>query len=275
MNRETMNRGTKRFLSQILPPAVLFVAVTASWHLAVVFFQPPVYLLPGPIEVAKRAWQDQSQIIQSTTITALAATVGFCSSLTGGVLIALVFSQSRMIRASCYPYAIFLQTVPVVAMAPLIITWFGYGLHSVMIVAGILSLFPIVTSATTGMVAVDPQLLDLFRIYNASRWRLLIKLRLPNSVPLIITGARTSAGLAVVGAIVGEFFVGAGLGSYGLGYLIRRKLELLRTADLFAAVLASTLLGVMIFGIVSGFGAIVLRRWYNSSAADERGSFGQ
>lgn len=259
----------RRGLEKWLPPVVLFLLVIGGWQAAVSGFKLPIYLLPGPGQVAAAAWQGLGKLIDSTLITAAAAAAGFSASLIGGVLIAFIFSQSPVIRRSCYPYAIFLQTVPIVAIAPLIITWFGYGLPSVMIVAAIISLFPIITNATTGLVSVDPPALDLFRLYNASRLQVLFKLRLPTAVPYLVTGAKTSAGLAVVGAIVGEFFVGAGMGRFGLGYLIRQKLELLKTADLFAAVGASTLLGVAIFSAVSLAGAAVLSRWYNPAASGQ------
>lgn len=249
-----------------LPPLLFLLLVLLLWEATVLWFQTPIYLLPGPIRVAQAAIDNWSAITRSTGITALAAGCGFVGSLLLGLIVALVFSQSQAIRSSCYPYAIFLQTVPIVAIAPLIITWFGYGFQSVVIVAFVISLFPIITNATTGMVAIDPGLLDLFHLHNASRWQILFKLRLPNSVPYAVTGAKTSSGLAVVGAIVGEFFVGAGTGRYGLGFLIRQKLELLQTPDMFAAVIASTLLGVAIFASVSLAGATVLGRWYNPAA---------
>jgi NitT/TauT family transport system permease protein len=261
-----MNAGRNSVLRQIAPPLLFLLLVLLLWEAAVLWFQTPVYLLPGPLRVAQAAIANGGGIVQSTAITAVAAGCGFAASVLVGVVVALIFSQSQAIRSSCYPYAIFLQTVPIVAIAPLIITWFGYGFQSVVIVAFVISLFPVITNATTGMVAIDPLLLDLFQLHNATRWQILFKLRLPNSVPYVVTGAKTSSGLAVVGAIVGEFFVGAGTGRYGLGFLIRQKLELLQTPDMFAAVIASTLLGVAIFASVSLTGATVLARWYNPAA---------
>jgi NitT/TauT family transport system permease protein len=261
-----MKRRWANWLREALPPVVLFCGVLVVWQFLVHWLETPVYLLPGPWRVAQAAWQNASEIARATGLTATAAAGGFLASLVTGVLIAVVFSQSRTIRRCGYPYAIFLQTVPIVAVAPLIITWFGYGFQSVVIVAGVIALFPVIANATAGMVEIDPSLTDLFRIHNAGRWQVLVKLRLPNSVPSILTGARTSSGLAVVGAIVGEFFVGAGSGNYGLGFLIRRELELLRTAELLATVLAATGLGVAIFLGVSLVGAAVMGRWYNPDA---------
>jgi len=263
-----MKESLRKRLGAAVPPLLFFLLVVAVWQLIVTWFDLPVYLLPGPWRVARAAAEGLPKIAEATAITAAAAACGFVASLLIGTLIGFLFAQSAAIRSSCYPYAIFLQTVPIVAIAPLIITWFDYGFHSVVIVAFIISLFPIITNATTGMLAVDPPMLDLFRLYDASRWQILTRLRLPNSVPYLVAGAKTSSGLAVVGAIVGEFFVGAGMDRFGLGFLIRQKLEQLRTAELFAAVLASTLLGVVIFAAVSLTGANVLSRWYNPAASD-------
>jgi NitT/TauT family transport system permease protein len=259
-----------RSLRVAVPPLLFFLLVLAVWQGAVMWFDLPVYLLPSPWRVAREAAAEFPTIVDATRRTAAAAVCGFVASLLVGTLVGFVFAQSAVIRNSCYPYAIFLQTVPIVAIAPLIITWFDYGFHSVVIVAFIISLFPIITNATAGMLAVDPLMLDLFRLYDASRWQVLIKLRLPTSVPYLVAAAKTSSGLAVVGAIVGEFFVGAGVDRFGLGFLIRQKLEQLRTAELFAAVIASTALGVAIFATVSLAGSKVLTRWYNPTAADHR-----
>jgi NitT/TauT family transport system permease protein len=256
-----MTRTRPSWLRRSAPPLLFLLLVLLVWQAAVLWFQTPIYLLPGPLRVAQAALANLAGIAQSTAITATAAGCGFVASVLVGVAVAVVFSQSPAIRNSCYPYAIFLQTVPIVAVAPLIITWFGYGFQSVVIVSFVISLFPMITNATSGMVAIDPLLLDLFRLHQATRWQILYKLRLPNAVPSIVTGAKTSSGMAVVGAIVGEFFVGAGLGRFGLGFFIRQKLELLQTPEMFAAVIASTLLGVVIFASVSLAGATLLGRW--------------
>jgi NitT/TauT family transport system permease protein len=209
-------RVMNRFF-QAGPPILLFVVVLIVWQGAVMWFDLPVYLLPSPWRVATEAASELPTIADATRRTATAAVCGFVASLFVGTLIGFVFSQSAMIRNSCYPYAIFLQTVPIVAIAPLIITWFDYGFHSVVIVAFIISLFPIITNATAGMLAIDPLMLDLFRLYDASRWQVLIKLRLPTSVPYLVAGAKTSSGLAVVGAIVGEFLCRRGRGPVWIG----------------------------------------------------------
>jgi NitT/TauT family transport system permease protein len=249
---------------QIAGPVAVLLLIGGVWQGCVTAFDLKPFLLPGPLKVLEAASSNASKIAAATGRTALAAVGGFLASLAAGTLIACGFSQSKLIRTSCYPYAIFLQTVPIVAIAPLIITWFGSGFRSVVIVAFIISLFPIITNATAGMLSIDPDLSDLFRLHRASRLQVWLKLRLPNSVPHILTGARTSSGLAVIGAIVGEFFAGYGSDDYGLGYLILQTSNQLRTAELFACVIASTLLGIAIFASMGMIHATILRRWYDA-----------
>jgi NitT/TauT family transport system permease protein len=266
-NPENSRGNGKRFRElalQIAGPVVVLLLIGGVWHGCIVAFDLKPFLLPGPLQVLEAATSNAGKIAAATGRTALAAVGGFLASLAVGTLIACGFSQSKLIRTSCYPYAIFLQTVPIVAIAPLIITWFGSGFRSVVIVAFIISLFPVITNATAGMLAIDRDLNDLFRLHRASRRQVWLKLRLPNSVPHILTGARTSSGLAVIGAIVGEFFAGYGSEHYGLGYLILQTSNQLRTAELFACVIASTLLGIAIFVSMGVIHVTILRRWYDT-----------
>ena len=262
-----MKTGLRRFLWQVLPPGVSFGVVVLCWHAAVVLLCIKPLVLPGPGRVWNALTEPSSQFHSALGVTAQGALYGFGLSLCVGTAVGFAFSQSRIIRNSFYPYAIFLQTVPIVAIAPLIILWVGYGLKGVVVVSFIISLFPMITNATEGMISVDSSLVDLFRLHGASRWQMLWKLRLPNSVPHLITGAKTSSGLAVIGAIVGEFFVGYGQPPFGLGYLIRANSDNWKTDQLFSTVIAATLLGVCVFVAVSVVGALVLSRWYDRPAA--------
>ena len=165
----------REILLSVLAPLVLAVVFVLSWHCLVKAFDTPSYLVPTPGEVVLLVGKNLTKFAGATWVTAKAALFGFSASLVAGTLIASAFSQSRLIRLSGYPYAIFFQTVPIVAIAPLIITWFGNGFQSVVIVAFIISLFPIITNGTSGMLAVDPDLLDLFRLHKASRWPRLVQ----------------------------------------------------------------------------------------------------
>ena len=248
----------------VLPPIALLLLVVLAWQLVVQFGQIESYLLPSPVAVGRAAWSKRAELCGALGLTAAGAFCGFAASLVVGILIAISFSFSRLIKAGCYPYAVFLQTVPIVAIAPLIVVWFDYGFQSVALIAFIISLFPIITNATTGLTNVDRDLVDLFELHNASRWQVLFKLRLPAAVPYLVTGARVSSGMAVIGAIVGEFFTGYGATRYGLGYVIMQATNLLKTDELFAAVIASTALGMAVFTIVNIVGATVLARWYHA-----------
>ncbi len=155
-NPENSRGNGKRFRElalQIAGPVVVLLLIGGVWHGCIVAFDLKPFLLPGPLQVLEAATSNAGKIAAATGRTALAAVGGFLASLAVGTLIACGFSQSKLIRTSCYPYAIFLQTVPIVAIAPLIITWFGSGFRSVVIVAFIISLFPVITNATAGMLA--------------------------------------------------------------------------------------------------------------------------
>ncbi len=247
--------------SRVWPPLAVFVGFLAVWQAVCVGFALPMYLVPAPTRVAAAALANLGPLLTATGLTALAAVLGLLLSLALGTAIAVLFSQSRLLARSLYPYAIFLQTVPIVAVAPLIVIWFGTGLVSVVLVAVMISLFPVITSGTTGLTRVDPTYLELFALRDATRAQTLLKLRLPGAVPYFVSGARISSGLAVIGAIVGEFFAGYGAAGYGLGYLVLQTSGQLKTAELFAAIFACTLLGLLLFGLVSLLGELVLRRW--------------
>jgi NitT/TauT family transport system permease protein len=241
---------------------LLFLGVLIAWQVIIKAWAIPPYLLPSPNDVRLAVKENFSMLAWATGITAAGAACGFGVSLAVGVLIAVVFSQSAIVRRSLFPYTIFFQTVPIVAIAPLIVIWLDYGFRSVVLVAFIVSVFPIITNATAGLTMIDPDLLDLFRLHEASRWQTLVKLRLPSAVPAIVTGAKTASGLAVIGAIVGEFFVASySSGHVGLGYLIHQTNGNLQIDLLFCAVLLATLLGLIVFGAVNVVEALVLRRY--------------
>lgn len=242
-------------------PALVFIVFLTVWDQAVRQFEIPKYQLQGPRDVVAAAIRNRATLAQATWLTARVALAGYGLSLVFGTLAALVFAQSRLVRTSLFPYAIFLQTVPIVAIAPLMINFFGYGFQTVVLIAFVISLFPMLTAGTLGFLAVDPQLAELFRLYRAGWLQTTLKLRLPTAVPYLLTGAKTSGGLAVVGTIVGELFAGYGSDQFGLAYLIIRANERLKFDDLFAAVIASTLLGVAIFSTISLLEMTLFRRW--------------
>lgn len=247
----------------IVLPLITLAVVLGLWQITVTIGQFATYKFPAPLDVAKlfadAAMRDQ--LWAASCLTGKAAMGGFTVAVGFGVFTALIFSQAKWIRQCGYPYAIFFQTVPVVAIAPWVIILFGYGLPSIIVVSAIISLFPIITNTTTGLISVDPKQLELFHLNRANRWQILWKLRFPSAIRYLMTGMKTSSGLAVVGAIVGEFFTGGSVDGYGLGYYIRLTSDRGNTPKLFAFMICSTLLGVFVFLLISLVERFLLKRW--------------
>jgi len=250
----------RRILSPMLPPLATLVLFLLVWEALVRGFGVPSFLVPPPLSVARVAWDSRGDLVPSALVTLAGAASGFLVSLVLGTLGALLFAQARWIRASLYPWAIFLQTVPIVAIAPLIVLWCGPGFPSIVLVSFLLSVFPILSNGVEGLTRIDPQLLELFRLCRASRFQEVFFLRLPHAVPFLVAGAKVSAGLTVIGAIVGEFFAGYGVSRPGLGYLIQLSSAQMKTELLFASVAASTVLGLFVFLLVGLVASLVLSR---------------
>ncbi len=255
----------QRMVHDTLLSATLVGLVAACglsvWELIVWHFELPKALLPTPRQCLAAAIEQRGALWRGTLSTGAAAIVGLLTALVLGSLLAMVFSQSRKIRMAFFPYVILLQTVPIVAIAPLLIIWSGYTFRTVVIVTVIVCLFPIVNGVTTGLLAIDRETADLFRLYGAGRWRTLKSLQIPSAVGHVVLGAKTSAALAVIGAIVAEFFVGNGTKYDGLGTLMTGWQALTKTDALIAALFASALLGLGLFGLVQLISVTLLRRW--------------
>lgn len=254
----------------VAPPLLALVVLLAGWELLTRALDVPVYLLPPPSAIAKAASANAGTLAQGALTTSRAALGGFAASALVGVAAAVLLGSSRFIERALYPYAVFLQTVPIVAIAPLLVLWFGPGLRAVSVSAFIVSVFPVIANTLTGLRSVDPALRDLFRLYGAGRAATLVKLSLPASLPQIVTGLRIASGLAVIGAIVGEFVAGFSEDAAGLGILVLSSYRQLRTDLLFAAVLTAAALGLTLFGAVNALGARVLGRWHPSERGDNR-----
>ncbi|MFA7237010.1 MAG: ABC transporter permease [Phycisphaeraceae bacterium] len=242
------------------PAMVVFVTITALAEGVVRFGRVPGWLVPPPSDVVRAMWEFRATLLEATGYTLEAAAMGFALSVIAGIGIAIALSASKLVERAFYPYAVFFQTVPIVAVAPLLVIWFGYGLQTVAISAFIVSVFPVIANTLTGLVSTDPALRDLFRLYGGGSWTTLWKLRLPSALPNIFTGMRVAAGLAVIGAIVAEFFASP----TGLGNVIMRSMTGRNTALVFAGILLATALGLALFGLVNGAAHLSMRRWHTS-----------
>ncbi|GEL74724.1 ABC transporter permease [Myxococcus virescens] len=257
-----MNRAALR---AAVPPLVALVVLLTLWEGAVRLLEVPRWLVPPPSAIGAAGAQEASSLLGAALTTGRSALVGFGLSAVLGVLVAVLLASSRMVERALYPYTLFLQTVPIVAIAPLLVLWFGPGPRAVAVSSFIVSLFPVIANTLTGLRSVEPSLRDMFRLYGARRLATLWKLELPAAMPHLFTGLRIASGLAVIGAIVGEFVAGFSEGSAGLGILVLSAYRQLRTDLLFAAVLAASGLGLVLFGVVSLTGARLLRRWHPSA----------
>jgi len=245
--------------------AIVFGCLLGLWQALVWINHLPAYILPGPLNVAMALRERFPSLLESLRITAEEAAGGLVASILVGVAVAMVFAQWRWLRQLIYPYTILLQTVPIVAIAPLIINWAGPGMFSVMIVTFIICLAPIIANTTQGLTSVDENLVHLFLMYNASRAQMLFKLRLPNALPNLFTGIRISAGISVIGGITGELFAGSTrVGEGGLGYAILYASNQMETGYLFALVIAATVLGFAFFFIVMWMEWLALHNWHES-----------
>ena len=187
-----------------------------------------------------------------------------------GVIVALIFAQSRWVRRMLYPYTILLQTVPIVAIAPLILMWVGAGTPSVTLIAFIISLAPIIANTTQGLISVDENLVHLFLMHNASRQPIALQAAFAHAVPSLFVGIRIASGIAVIGAITGELYAGSSrVGEGGLGYSILYASSQLQTDYLFALVLAATVLGFAFFFLVMFLEWYFLHRWHESARTPE------
>lgn len=258
-----------RALRLYLPPAIVLVVLLGTWQAITVAFNVPSYLVPSPVAVAQGFLNNTSTLLTATYYTLRDALGGFVFSIVVGVVVAMALAQSKTLERAISPYATMLQTIPIIAIAPIINLLIGANEVGVVIVAFIIAVFPIISNTTLGLTAVDHNLLNLFQMYNASRWQLLWKLRLPNSLPYLLAGVRISSGLAVIGAFIGEVFAGSGGEQGGLGYIIQVAGTRLQMDVLFAATLLSAALGIAVFVGVNIVNHLILHNWHESATRRE------
>ena len=256
------------WLSVALPVGTLAFGVLA-WDVAVRLEQIPPFILPGPGLVAQTLVSDWPLLWASLIVTLATTFEGLALAFLGGVALAILFNQSRLIEQSLYPYAVILQVTPVVAIAPLLLIYLPQQ-AAVLACAWIVAFFPVLANTTLGLNAVDRNLLDLFELYGASRWSVLWRLKLPSALPFILGGLKIAGGLSLIGAVVAEIAAGsAGAGS-GLAYRIAESSYRLNIPRMFAALILLSGAGIAIFLALSLLAHLLLRRWHESALVSER-----
>lgn len=252
----------------VLPPLITFGVVLLGW-LAVSYLlldEQRRFLLPPPQDVVAQGFLDGenlAEILEGLWSTTQVALLGLFIAIVLGLSGAVIMSQARWVERSLYPYAVVLQTIPILALVPLVGFWWGFNFRSRTLVCVIISLFPIVTNTLFGLKSADGGLHDLFSLHGASRLTRLRKLLLPNALPAVFTGFRISAGLSVIGAIVGDFFFRQG--QPGIGRLLDIYRANLESEQLIAAVVFSSLLGLVVFWGFGWLGNRMTRNWHASA----------
>ena len=255
-------------LSRALPPIVALAILLGVWEALTRALHVQAIVLPPPSAIASVAWVKHETLWKGALTTGREALAGFALSGVVGVLAAIVLRSSRLVERAFYPYTVFLQTVPIVAIAPLLVVWFGPGFNAVAVAAFIVSVFPVIANTLTGLHSVDPALQDMFRLYGAGRVDTLLKLTLPSAVPHIVTGLRIASGLAVIGAIVGELVAGFAEDAPGLGIVVMSAFKQFEMDLLFAAILTSTALGIVLFTLVNRVSDLALGRFQPAEKPD-------
>ncbi len=266
------NRSNSR-LSVLFPPVALFALVIGTWYLIAFAFMNEArrkVVLPAPHTVVSdglMTWDDKRgirPILEALLVTGRVALVGLLVSIVLGIAIAVTMNLSRGLERAIFPYAVVVQTLPILALVPIITIWFGYGLKSRLLATVLIAIFPVITNTFFGLQSADRSHHDLFTLNKVSRWTRLRKMELPGAMPAIFTGLRIAAGGAVIGAIVGDFFFRRG--QIGIGRLIDNYAKDLRLPELFVAAITSSMFGIVVFFLFGALANKVLRNWHESAS---------
>jgi NitT/TauT family transport system permease protein len=265
-------RASRSWTVRVLPPVVVFLIIIGLWYLAAWHYDKGLqlgFLVPYPHEVLSVVFFPahpstplfSTQLVNGLINSTVVALTGLGIAIVIGVVWAVLMSQARWIENSLYPYAVILQCIPILAIAPLIGSIAGFNFNSRVIVTVMISLFPLVSNTLFGLQSVDRAQRELFRLQNASRFTTLVKLQAPAALPSVFVGLRTAAGLSVIGAVVGDQFFQRG--TPGLGVLIQVSTARLNGAGGFAAIITASLLGVAVFLLFGWLGRLAVGKWYD------------
>jgi NitT/TauT family transport system permease protein len=271
VSRPRLN-ARRRAAAQVIAPLIVFALVIGAWlFISYVLLEPRRrFLMPPPQEVVRLGLFDArnvTEILGGLWSTTQVALVGLIVAIVIGTIVPIAMIQARWIEWSLYPWAVVLQTIPILAIVPLIGFWFQFGFSSRVLVCVLISLFPIVTNTLFGLKSTDQTHHDLFTLQRANRSQRLLKLQLPGALPAILSGWRIAAGLSVVGAIVGDFFFRQG--EPGIGRLIDDYRARRQSEQLFAAVALSSMLGLVVFWGFGLLGRLLVGSWHESHRTTE------
>ncbi len=253
-----------RLINTVLP-MVLLVVLGLFWEAAVHFFKIPVYILPGPWKILRVMWQRTDLLAFHALVTLTEISLGFAVALVLGLTLALLIYSSRILERAFLPLIISSQTIPVFAIAPLLILWFGYGIGSKVVMTAIIVFFPIVINTVEGLKSADPDTVALLRILEATPAQVFFKVRIPQALPFVFSGIKIGVAVSVIGAVIGEW-VGA---REGLGYLMIHANAQLQVELVFASIFWLSMLGMSLYGLVA-VAERVLVPWRHRGGGDFR-----
>ncbi len=236
-----------RLFNKYVLPVLIFLGILFIWELIVFLRDIPRYILPAPSRIMVTLFVERIQLLHHSFVTFQEMLFGFLLALCFGIPLAILMFEFPILERAFYPYVIGSQTVPVFAIAPLLVVWFGFGIASKVIMAAIIVFFAIVLSTLDGLKSTDPDIISLFQIHRATRWQILWKVRIPAALPFIFSGAKIGISISTIGAIIGEL-VGA---TAGLGYLMLYANSQLQVSLVFAAILCLTALGLGLFAFMT------------------------
>ena len=236
-----------RSFSKFLLPVLILFAVLGIWEAYVYVKDIPSFILPPPSKIVLTLVAEHDRLLKHSWVTLQEMLFGFALAVSVGVPLAVLMFEFPILEKAFYPYVIGSQTVPVFAIAPLLVLWFGFGIASKVMMAAIIVFFSIVLTTLDGLKSADPDTVNLFNILRASRWQILWKVRIPTALPFIFSGAKIGISISTIGAVIGEW-VGA---SAGLGYLMLYANSTLEVDLVFAAIFCLTFLGLGLFAIMS------------------------
>ncbi|GAB4174845.1 MAG: ABC transporter permease [Thalassobaculales bacterium] len=268
---ERRRQRSERFLrvARIALPLGVGVLALGGWEWIVWYHQIPHYILPGPSLVAVALWNDWNTLYPSLLITLQIMAMALAVAVAGGVGLAILFTQSKIVELTLFPYAVILQVTPIIAIAPLILIYVDNPYVALLICAWIVAFFPILSNTTLGLNSADHNLINLFQLYGANSWQTLRFLRLPSALPYFLGGLRIGGGLSLIGAVVAEFAAGtAGRGS-GLAFRILEAGYRLNIPRMFAALILISLTGVAVYALTTLLSHLLLRRWHESALKRE------
>lgn len=272
VDKEELARIRNQRLSRVgkwALPLLVFCLFVGGWQWLVVSREIPHYILPGPGLVASTLWQDFSILAGSWMVTLTVTGLALSLAVIFGGGLAILFTQSKWVEMSFFPYAVVLQVTPIVSVAPLIFIYVDSKIAGLLICAWIVAFFPILSNTTLGLNSADHNLRDLFKVYGATRWQRLRYLQLPAALPYFLGGLRIAGGLSLIGAVVAEFVAGSGGIGSGLAFRILESSYRLNMPRMFAALTLIVVTGVAIYLVLSYVTWLLLRKWHESAVKRE------